>query len=297
MLTHLPMLGSFHGTLAVVVFCLLLFAEESGVPVPFLPGDLLLLAAGLLMANGDMSPWVFVPAAIVAAISGAMVGYSWARLLGMTGVRAVAERLRAVHHLQRASERVQLAGPLGIALWRLCPGMRINTTLLAGALGISRRTFVLGVAPTVAVWVPAFTLMGAVAGEPVERAIRHVNHLAIQGGLLMAIGIAAYLTARHIPALGNSERALPTSPGWRKISYAAMVDVAAIASLVIGIDALAHYFFHLREPDGWDDVVVVIAVTAIAYVLTIRRSVGLTAGESLLRVSYRARRDSEDTAA
>jgi membrane-associated protein len=288
------MLGSFHGTLAVVVFCLLLFAEEAGVPIPFLPGDLLLLAAGLLMANGDMSPFVFLPAAVTVAIAGAMVGYSWARLLGMTGVRALAERLRAAHHLQRASERVQLAGPLGIALWRLCPGMRINTTLLAGALGVRRRTFLLGIAPTVAVWVPAFTLMGAVAGGPVERAIRHVNHLAIQGALLMAIGLAAYLTARHIPALGNSDGSVSASPGWQKISFAAMVDVAAIASLVIGVDALTHLFFHLREPDGWNDVVVVIAVTAIAYVLTIRRSVGLTAGETLLRVSYRARRDTRD---
>jgi hypothetical protein len=97
--------------------------------------------------------------------------------------------------------------------------------------------------------------------------------------------------------LGDSDKGLVASPGWKKISYAAMVDVAAIASLVIGIDALAHLYFHMREPDGWNDVVVVIAVTAIMYVLTIRRSVGLTAGESLLRVTYRSRSRAEDTAA
>jgi membrane protein DedA with SNARE-associated domain len=249
------------------------------------------------MANGDLSPWIFLPSAVISALAGALVGYSWARLLGMTGVRTLAERLKAAHHLERASQRVESAGSLGIALWRLCPGMRINTTLLAGALGVNRRTFILGVAPTIAVWVPTFTLMGAVAGVPIERAMRHVNHLAIQGGLLLAIGLAAYLTARHIPMLGDSDKGLVASPGWKKISYAAMVDVAAIASLVIGIDALAHLYFHMREPDGWNDVVVVIAVTAIMYVLTIRRSVGLTAGESLLRVTYRSRSRAEDTAA
>jgi hypothetical protein len=130
-----------------------------------------------------------------------------------------------------------------------------------------------------------------------ERAIHHVNHLTIQGGLLIAIGLAAYLTARHIPALGNREQALSQSPGWKRISFAATVDVAAIASLVMGVDAFAHVFFHLHEPDGWNDAVVIIAVTAIGYVLTIRRSIGITAGESLLRVSYRSRGDRQDRAA
>jgi hypothetical protein len=54
-------LGTFHGTLATVVLCVLLFAEESGVPLPLVPGDVLLVYAGILIASGGLSPWLLSP--------------------------------------------------------------------------------------------------------------------------------------------------------------------------------------------------------------------------------------------
>ena len=75
-------LQGLHGVVAVVLLCGLLFAEESGVPLPFAPGEIVLLAAGLLIAAGGLDPYVFIPLAMLACIAGSVVGYSWARLVG-----------------------------------------------------------------------------------------------------------------------------------------------------------------------------------------------------------------------
>jgi hypothetical protein len=47
-----------HGTMALVLLCSLLFAEEAGVPLPT-PGELTLIAAGLLISQlpGPTSGW------------------------------------------------------------------------------------------------------------------------------------------------------------------------------------------------------------------------------------------------
>jgi membrane protein DedA with SNARE-associated domain len=48
-------LNGLHGTVALILVSALLFAEESGVPLPLVPGDVLLIVAGLLIANGAIS--------------------------------------------------------------------------------------------------------------------------------------------------------------------------------------------------------------------------------------------------
>jgi len=63
-------LSTMHGTMGVVEPCALLFAEETGVPLPLPPGDLSLLAAGLLIATGNLCPRVFVRLAIGSTSAG-----------------------------------------------------------------------------------------------------------------------------------------------------------------------------------------------------------------------------------
>ncbi|PZR85712.1 MAG: hypothetical protein DLM67_25100, partial [Candidatus Nephthysia bennettiae] len=58
-----------HGTVALVLLCSLLFAEEAGVPLPT-PGELTLVAAGLLIATGGLDPWLFLPLAVASCLTG-----------------------------------------------------------------------------------------------------------------------------------------------------------------------------------------------------------------------------------
>ena len=52
----------------------LLFIEETGVPIPFAPGDLLLAIGGIAIAAGRVSPLQLVPVVFLAVVGGAVVG-------------------------------------------------------------------------------------------------------------------------------------------------------------------------------------------------------------------------------
>ncbi|MGC1908773.1 MAG: VTT domain-containing protein, partial [Candidatus Dormiibacterota bacterium] len=131
-------LSGLHGVVAIVLLCSLLFVEEAGVPLPFAPGELTLLAGGLLIAAGGLDPWVFFPVAYAACVAGATVGYSWARVVGERGMTGLAVRFHKARALERVAARVRAARPLGIGASRLIPGLRIYTTLVAGAFGVRR---------------------------------------------------------------------------------------------------------------------------------------------------------------
>lgn len=103
-----------HGIVALLLFCSLLFAEEAGVPLP-VPGELMLIAAGILIGTGALDPWLFGPLAYASILAGAFTGYSWARLLGEHGLRALAERLHQREKLARAGLIECTEGPDEVA--------------------------------------------------------------------------------------------------------------------------------------------------------------------------------------
>jgi membrane-associated protein len=65
------------------ILCLIIFCETGLVATPFLPGDSLLFAAGMLTAsNGILNIWLLIPLLITAAILGDNVNYFVGRFFG-----------------------------------------------------------------------------------------------------------------------------------------------------------------------------------------------------------------------
>jgi membrane-associated protein len=282
----MDLLQGLPGSAAVVLLCALLFAEEAGVPLPFLPGDMLLVVSGLLIATGTVNPLISVPLTFVAIVAGAIVGYSWARRMGARGLRSLAERLHAVKALDRVSERLRSAGAARIAISRLMPGLRIYTTLVAGAVGIRQRDFLLGAIPAAALWVGSFTLLGALVGVPAEQVLRNVDQLAVRGAALLLVGAGAYLAALHVPAAASRLAISRGSRSWR-LPAALAVDLGIVGSIAAGLGLVARLVFHTEDPNGFFDSLAIFAVLALAYIFVSRRGVGATAGEAMLAVNYR----------
>lgn len=277
-------LQGLHGVVAIVLLVGLLFAEEAGVPLPFAPGELTLLAAGLLVASGGLNPLIFVPLALVGCVAGSLVGYSWARLVGERGLVSLARRLHQEKALARVSGRIRSAGAVGIAVSRLIPGLRIYTTLVAGAVRVPRRTFIIGMVPATVVWVVAFTILGAVVGIPVERFLNSFQKLAVQGGILVVMGVVSYLAIRRTPASGGA--GLVRVPRPVRIGLAVAVDVGVIASITTGLLALVTRLFGGGIGLGWLEAGVALLAVLIFYVVVARRGAGATVGESLLQTTY-----------
>jgi membrane protein DedA with SNARE-associated domain/DNA-binding transcriptional ArsR family regulator len=267
-----------------VLLCGLLFAEESGVPLPFAPGEIVLLAAGLLIAAGGLDPYVFIPLAMLACTAGSVVGYSWARLVGEHGLTSLAQRLHQQRNLERVSKRLRSAGWIGVAVSRLIPGLRIYTTLVAGAVRVPPRTFVAAIVPSTVVWVGAFVALGTVVGIPVEHFFNRVEQLAVQGVILVVMGLGIFFAIRRTPPATGA--GLVRVPRAVRASIAAAIDSGVIASIVTGLLALGRRLFGVGIEAGWLDAAIPLVVVAIIYIVVARRGVGATVGEALLQTSY-----------
>ena len=122
---------------------LVIFAE-SGIMIGFfLPGDSLLFAAGLLSATTALL-WPFpvlIVGCAVAAVVGDQVGYTFGQRVGPALFRRPDSRLFKQEHLARAEAFFSLHGSKTIILARFVPVVRTFAPIVAGASGMSHRTF------------------------------------------------------------------------------------------------------------------------------------------------------------
>lgn len=185
---------------AAALFAVLLI--ESALPIGFvLPGDSLLLTAGLACASGHLSlPWV-LGAAFCGAVLGAQGGY----VLGRVGGRALPGS-RSVH-LQRAVVRFEhLAerrgyGPAMIAA-RFIPVARTVAGPLSGLLRIGVLRFAAWQSAGALVWTGATVLTGYAVGRVAPGLERYVPLFL----LLAALSLPLTATAGYLVTCARARR-------------------------------------------------------------------------------------------
>jgi membrane protein DedA with SNARE-associated domain/DNA-binding transcriptional ArsR family regulator len=288
----LSFIEGLHGVVAIVLLCTLLFAEEAGVPLPA-PGELTLVVAGLLIATGGLDPWLFVPLAIASCVAGSVAGYCWARIVGEQGLPAAAERLHQTKRLNRVTARLRVAGSRDIGLCRLIPGLRVYTSLVAGAVGVDRRRFLLGVAPSAVLWVTVYIVIGVVVGVPAVHFLSELQGLILQGGILVIAGVGGYIAIWRIPE--GSWAGLMRLPASLRSVLALGVDMALIGSVVAGVLAVVRPLTRIGLIAGWIDIVVVVVVIAVFYSIATHRGRHATAGEALLGTRYLTRSEQDSS--
>ena len=185
-----------NGATLVMVICFLMFIEETGVPVPFAPGDLVLAIGGIAVAGGRVNPAVLVAAVSVSITVGAIIGREAAHLLGWERLMRVAEPLHARGPLERAAGLLQRGGWRAVFTARLIPGLRVYTTQVAGVSRMPRTTFLAGLLPANVVYIAAFLGLGAAFGRPILGLIHAAEHQLLIAILLLAVLIAAFLLTR-----------------------------------------------------------------------------------------------------
>jgi len=173
-------------TLAAVLGAFLFF-EEAGLPIPFAPGDILLAIGGIAVAAGRVDPVTLVVVIFVATVSGALLGREIFALVGWERLMKLAGWLRARAPLQRAADLLQRSGWRGVFTARLIPGLRVETTRMAGVTRMRRTTFLGGLVPATVVYIAAFVGLGAAVGRPILALIRQGEHHVLTGALALAV--------------------------------------------------------------------------------------------------------------
>ena len=141
----------------------------------FLPGDSLLVTAGLFAAKGDLGLWSIFLFVSLAAIVGDTVGYTIGARTGPKIFTREDSLLFHKKHLITTKEFYDRYGGVTIIIARFMPIVRTFAPLVAGVGGMEYRRFVFyNIAGGIG-WVVSMTSLGYFLGKAVPGIDRHIH--------------------------------------------------------------------------------------------------------------------------
>ncbi len=144
---------------------LIVFAETGLLVGFFLPGDSLLVTAGVFAATGKLNIWLLIGVLTVAAIVGDTVGYWIGRRTGPALFRRPKSLLFNPDHLKRAHDFYEKHGGKTIILARFMPIVRTFAPVVAGMAAMNYRRFVSFNVIGGVLWVVSMSLIGYFLGQ------------------------------------------------------------------------------------------------------------------------------------
>jgi membrane-associated protein len=192
--THLINSYGLWGIFAII------FAESGLFFGFFLPGDSLLVTAGLLASThkaGDvhLNLAALLIGCTIAAIAGDQVGYAFGHRFGPKLFDRPNSRLFKADHLQKANQYLERRGAKMIVLARFVPAVRTFTPIVAGASKMRYRLFVPFNVAGGALWACGVTLAGYGLGSSVAHIDRYLVPL-IAAVIVISL-IPVFLEVRH----------------------------------------------------------------------------------------------------
>jgi membrane-associated protein len=173
-------MGGLVGLVAVV------FAETGLMVGFFLPGDSLLVTAGLFAAKGDLNIVWLNLALMAAAIGGDATGYWIGRGAGQSLYNRPNSFFFRKHHLVRTHEFYEKHGGKTIVIARFVPVIRTFAPVVAGAAEMTYRRFALyNIAGGIG-WVASMTLTGYFLGRAVPDIDKHI-HIVVAVVILLSL--------------------------------------------------------------------------------------------------------------
>ncbi len=169
------------------VLVAIVFAETGLLMGFFLPGDSLLVTAGLLAASdGLLSVWALVVLLSLAAIAGDSTGYAIGYHIGPRLFTREDSHLFHQDHLVRTQRFYEKHGAKTIVLARFVPIIRTFAPTVAGVGKMRYRTFLCyNVAGGIG-WVASMTLAGFWLGRAVPHIERHLHWVI---GIVIAVSL------------------------------------------------------------------------------------------------------------
>jgi membrane-associated protein len=165
---HTATLAATHyldtaGPLTVwIVVLSFVFIECAFVVGMFLPGDTLLIGAGLVLAHGDhhLNAWLLSLVAIPLAVAGNQVGYLIGRYAGTRLLARRDGRILNRANLDRATAFFDRWGFWAIVVARWVPWVRTFAPMIAGAGRMNNRRYITANAVGAVVWIPTLIMLG-----------------------------------------------------------------------------------------------------------------------------------------
>jgi membrane-associated protein len=172
------------GNYVYVALFIIIFAETGLAIGFFLPGDSLLVVAGLFAAAGKLNLWVMLVSLFVAAVTGDTVGYLFGKKAGETIFTRPKSRFFNPKHLNKAHQFYEKHGGKTIILARFVPIVRTFAPIVAGAAQMTYRDFIFYNVLGGALWITSMLFAGYFLGGVIENAFgikleQHIDKVVI----------------------------------------------------------------------------------------------------------------------
>jgi membrane-associated protein len=198
--------GGYLGLFAIV------FAETGLLVGFFLPGDSLLVAAGVFAARGNLDITLLNILLIIAAITGDAVGYS----IGLRAGRALFNRPQSrwfrKDHLLKTKEFYDKYGGITIVLARFMPLARTFAPVVAGVAEMKYRRFALFNVTGGIGWVTSMTLTGYFLGRLFPGIVEHIEIVIIVVVFLSILPIVIKYLQTRLNKRKESQQVKEASP-------------------------------------------------------------------------------------
>jgi membrane protein DedA with SNARE-associated domain len=215
------------GLLAIVG---LILVKEAGLPVP-VPGDLIVIGAGIAAARGDLDPATTLVQIVLASIAGGVVQYALLRSLARTALLRLLGRVTSADRLDRQTERLRRGGARSVAVARATPGVRIVAIAASALAVIPPVAFVTGLAVGNALFIAAHYGLGFLIGEPLLAIVSGVLGPVAVVGIILAVvgGLGWYaLGRRRRMPVGVTSKDAAGFVAWADACCPACLSLAAV---------------------------------------------------------------------
>lgn len=165
---HLVEIVNDYQTWTYLILFLIIFIETGVVVMPFLPGDSLLFAAGMLAAQpNDLNVWILIALLLIAAIGGDSLNYSIGRRFGMeiTKFKIFGKRVVKDEQIEKTHSFYEKYGSKTIVIARFVPIVRTLAPFVGGIGRMHYSTFLTYNVVGAILWVVGITLAGYFLGN------------------------------------------------------------------------------------------------------------------------------------
>jgi membrane protein DedA with SNARE-associated domain len=233
-----------HAQLALFVW---LFLEEAGLPMP-IPGDLVILGAGARIGQGRLHWAVGLVLVEAATLLGSTTLFWLSRQGGHPMLIRFGRYLRLdPERLVRSEAFLRRRGFLAVVIGRLTPGLRVLTTVAAGAFGVPYRQFL------PASLVGSNNLVLLLAGYFVgPELLRAVEGLRVSPWLVGALAGVAILVSLQVLIRRRAHLSAAASdlPEPIRLETALLAGLLATATTVAAINAILYLLAALGQTSG-----------------------------------------------
>lgn len=158
-----------YGVWVYAILFLIIFVETGLVIMPFLPGDSLLFATGMLAAqtNNDLNIWIVIGLMLIAAILGDTLNYTIGKEVGyrIIDFKIFGKQPVKPEYIEKTHAFYEKYGSKTIVIARFVPIVRTLAPFVAGIGRMNYTTFLTYNVVGGIVWVVGITLAGYFLGN------------------------------------------------------------------------------------------------------------------------------------